>query len=334
MTIHKIIPNRGLPGGKVHIYCSDFDPWKLKKNSVKFGQLPSKVIGSSNFEIITIIPDKAFDKHEITITFEDEKISFPFKTSKMMLKNMTAKRFYIMDNPAVDNNENIITTIMDEKKGKEIKKAIVRINKKDKVEIITKSFTNITSLSVSKENNILFTSSEEGNLYIIDLKNEHKILTRNLGYPSGIVVDNDNIFYVGNTKGEIYKIDSTGKKNLFVKVPPSYMSYHMAIDSEKNIYLTIPNHMFESKLYKINSKGEVFELYRTFSLLKGITTDNNDNVFFIESKRGFSTIKKISKNNNSITDYLVGENFTGLAYKKSKNVMIISNPNKLYSHND
>ncbi len=330
MTIHKVVPNRGLPGGKIHIYCSDFDPWKLKKHSVKLGNIPSKVIGSSNFEIIAIIPENSFDLNEINIHYENEKISFPFKTSQLMLKSINSKRLYIIDNPAIDKDGNIITTMIAQKDGNSIKKSIVKINKKKKIETIIKSFTEITSLAVNKNNKILFSSREDGNLYIIDSKDNFKVFCINLGKPSGIVVDNDNTLYIGNIEGEIYKIDENGKKNLFVEVPPSYMSYHMAIDSERNIYLTVPNHIFESKLYKITSKGEIFELYRTFSLLKGITTDDEDNVFFIESKRGFSTVKKLSKNNNIFTEDLVGENLTGLVYNDKKKYMIISDFNNLY----
>lgn len=322
MDIEKIIPKIGLPGGIIDIYGLNFDAWNFNKNYLLIDNKPTKILGCSNTRIIAKIPFNITGDVEICIKTNHKEIY-----KKLICGKLIVNGLHITDNPILDKENNIYSTTI-YSKGKKIQKSLIKIDKKGKIKNIIDNLQEITSLAITNDEKLLILSNEEGNLYISNLEGKYKILTINLGKASGIVVDSNNNFYIGNIEGEVYKIQKDGTKNLFVKIPPSYLAYYLSIDTQDNLYLSNPNMIYDSKLYKISPSGNVELLYTTKSLLRGITLDKNNNIYFIESKRGIGTVYKLSKKQKNPMKILIGDNLIGLA--SNKNNLYIASKSAIY----
>jgi WD40 repeat protein len=319
LDINRIEPMVGSPGGDITIFCSGLDPYKFKKEDIRIGNKIPYFYGCSKNKIKIRIPRTIHGEVDIEINNEKKTVSYKYKCSTIISKGL-----FIIENPAIDKDNNIYTTSLD-KKNKKLLKTIIKIDKHGNTKTVIDNIPDVTSLAFTKNNDLLILSREEGNLYISDLEGKYKILTINLGKSTGIVVDSRNNYFVGNVDGEVYKINLEGNKALFVKIPKSFMSYHMTIDSEDNIYLTNPNQVFENKLYKVTTKGEISEIYKTRSLLKGLTAYNNEYIYFIETKRGVGYLKRINLHNNKADILSSGENLIGVALNNKDELVLASN---------
>ncbi len=319
MIIDKVIPPIGSSGGDITIYCSGLDPYKFKKEDINIGDKIPYFHGCSSNKILVKVPRNIYGNVDIKIKNENNIVNYKYKCSTIITKGL-----FIIENPAIDKDDNIYTTSLI-KKNRKINKTIIKIKENGDSNIVIDNISDVTSLSFTKNNDLLILSREEGNLYISDLEGKYKILTINLGKSTGIVVDNNNNYYVGNIEGEVYKINENGNKSLFVKVPKSFLSYHMTIDKDDNIYMTNPNQVFENKIYKVTPNGEISVIYNTQSLLKGLTAHHYDFIYFIETKRGIGNLKRINISNNNIDTLSSGENLIGVALNNKEELILASN---------
>lgn len=342
--ISKIEPYIATPLGKIIIHCKNLDSWKLKRNSIKIKKEILNVEGSSDEKIMARIPSM-FENGIQTIELKiDDKIHKAeiFIPQSLYIKHDYDFDFEIVDNPIIDNEGRLFTTYypdtaLDEK-DVERNLIVVLPNPFDsniKNEKLYLNNVDIISMYITNDNDIFLLDNIKKAILKYNHYTDYSVEKINpvIGIPSGLVVDSKKNIYYGNNNGEIYKVEKEKKQSLFIKLPASSSRYYMTIDKSDNIYLSNPNHIYSSKIYKISPEGDIKVIYSTNSILAGINLDNNDNLFFIENKRNVSFVKYIRKGNNFPKTLASGHELVGLTFS-SKNKLILASKNSIYEEFD
>ena len=317
ITINRIKPSIGIPGGEVTIYCDGLRPLHLEEDSLCFCGSPSHIEGASTHKLVTHIPETVNDDQ---VYFRDNgnRVS---NIHRYTIPECIAQVVHHVGNPAVSNDGEIFATFSGTS-GQLTPVSVFRvIDAQRKVPIIS-GIMNATSLYWGHDNSLYITSRYDGTLYSSDAEGNFHIFSQGLGEAFGICMDSKGALFVGDRSGTVFKVDGTGRADFFARLPASPIAYHLAIDSKDNLFVTAPLQIGENSIYKIDPAGNITLFLTDLAEFHGIAIDSDDAIFVAETNRGRGSVMRIDPESRERRCLLSGEDVVGLVFAGNGDLLL------------
>ncbi len=305
LSILKVAPLIGIPGGELIIDCRGFVPGLSSK--VLFGEIEASIASASEDRIIVQLLESP---NCLGLTLKvDGSVSevFPFN-----LASRLASDLHPVANPAVAPDGTVITTISGGR-GQQVPQPLVRVSKRgDKIPFHCE-IMNPTGLAFSKDGQLYISSRHDGTVLRYKNFEQLEIFVDDLGIPCGIVFDSTGRLYVGDRTGKIYKVDRSGNKEEFARLEPSISAYHLAIDSKDRLYVTGPTLSMRDPLYRFSKKGSVEIVLRGLARPQGLTFLPDGTLLISAGFQGKKGIFRYSFEKDTLDHFITAPMLVGLA---------------------
>jgi len=314
ITIAGIKPPVGISGGDVTMYCSGLNPFDLEEDSLHFCGSEPLIEAASTNKIVAHIPDK-ISNEEVYIVQDGVKSNvFKFHISPLI-----ASILHNVDNPAISKEGKIYATFSGSK-GQITPASIFAIDHTTHKVPFISGIINATSLLIGHDGFLYISSRYDGKIYKSELSGEYKLFSQGLGEAFGMAMDSLGNLFVGDRTGTVFKIDKTGRADVFASLPSSNIAYHLAIDSKDELFITVPMQIGENIIYNITPDGSVSEFYSDMMEFHGIAVDKNDNIFVAVTNRDKGAIHMIDRKTKENWKVVSGEEIVGLAFDDTGNL--------------
>jgi sugar lactone lactonase YvrE len=305
LAVVKTTPMIGVPGGELSIDCRDFLPNLTSK--VLFGEAEACIASASENKIIVRLPESP------------NCLGLSLKTdnalSEMCAFNLAvrlASDVHPVANPVLAPDGTLITTISGER-GRQVSRPLIRITPGGAKTFFPCEIMNPTGLAFSKDGQLYISSRHDGTvLRYINFENL-EIVAEDVGIPCGIVFDSANRLYVGDRTGKIYRIDPSGKKEVFATVEPSISAYHLAIDAEDRLYVTGPTFSLRDSLYRISQNGSTEALFHGLARPQGMASLADGTLLICAAYQGKKGIFRYSLGDHSLEHFIAAPALVGVA---------------------
>jgi sugar lactone lactonase YvrE len=305
LTIRRVHPLSGVPGGEVLIECRGFKPELYSK--VLLGDVEAPIASASDDKIIVWLPDSPKSLGLTLQSGEEVSEVFPFN-----LATRLATDLHPVTNPVIAPDGTIITTISGAR-GQQVSQPLVRLTRRgDKIPYQCE-IMNPTGLAFSKDGQLYISSRNDGTVLRYTNFEQLELFAEDLGVPCGMVFDSRGFLYVGDRTGKIYRIGPDGGKAEFASLEPSISAYHLAIDADDRLYVTGPTFSMRDSLFRFTKKGMAKCLVEGFARPQGLAFLPDGDLLISAGYQGKKGIFRYSPRNGSIHHYIASPVMVGLA---------------------
>jgi len=305
LTIRKVHPLSGVPGGEVVIECSGFRPEVYSK--VLLGDVEAPIASASDDKIIIRLPDSPKSLGLALRAGEAVSEVFPFNLAARLATDL-----HPVSNPVVAPDGTIITTISGAR-GQQVVHPLVRLTKRgDKIRCQCE-IMNPTGLAFSNDGQLYVSSRHDGTVLRYTNFEHLELFAEDLGVPCGMVFDSKGFLYVGDRTGRIFRIDPSGNKQEFAALEPSVSAYHLAIDAQDRLYVTGPTFSMRDSLFRFTRKGTAKCLVEGFARPQGLAFLPDGDLLISAGYQGKKGIFRYSPKNGSIRHFIAAPVMVGLA---------------------
>jgi sugar lactone lactonase YvrE len=145
-----------------------------------------------------------------------------------------------------------------------------------------------------------------------------------MGVATGIAFDGKENLYVGDRTGTIFKIDPAQQIFVFATLEPSIAAYHLAFDSDNNLYVTGPTTSSYDHVYRITPAGEVTTFYRGLGRPQGLAFDVEGNLYVAASLEGRRGVVRVTPKGQAEV-VVSGYGIVGLAFTRDRSLVLATN---------
>jgi sugar lactone lactonase YvrE len=130
----------------------------------------------------------------------------------------------------------------------------------------------------------------------------------------GIVFDAEGMLYAGDRSGKIFKIDPAGACSEFASLEPSVSAYHLAIDKDRNLYVTGPTLSMRDSLYRISPDGQVDIVHTGFARPQGLALSRDGSLWITAAFAGQKGVFRVNVTTRELEHFLAAPTLVGLAF--------------------
>jgi sugar lactone lactonase YvrE len=305
LSILKTSPLIGIPGGELIIDCRGFTPDLSSK--VFCGDIAASIASASEDRVIAQLPESP---NCLGLTLKSNgAVSevFPFN-----LGNRLASDLHPVANPVIAPDGTLITTISGGR-GQQVPQPLVRITKRgDKIPLHCE-IMNPTGLAFSQDGQLYISSRHDGTVVRYRNFERLEIIAEDLGIPCGIAFDSTGRLYVGDRTGRIYRIDSSGNKEVFAQLEPSVSAYHLAVDSKDRLYVTGPTLSMRDPLHRFSKRGSAETVLRGLARPQGLAFLPDGTLLISAGYQGKKGIFRYLPGKDSLEHFITAPMLVGLA---------------------
>ena len=110
---------------------------------------------------------------------------------------------------------------------------------------------------------------------------------------------------------------------VFATLAPSVAAFHLAFDSQGNLYVTNPSMSGYDAIHRITPDGEIRTFVTDLGRPQGMAFDRQDNLYAVAYYRGEAGILKITPQ-GEVSHVVSGVNLVGLALDSMGHMMVVS----------
>ncbi len=325
--IISINPSYAIPGGEISIECEGFEINQTDDYGVYFDGQKARLVGASITRILAIVPDN-FDTTDVEIHLEnggDRSASINFTVGKKLADDM-----HIVANPAVDPADDSIILTRSGSRGQHLPVTLFRLEKEGFIEELTADLMNPTGIAFDQKGGFYVTNRSDGEVCRIERNQEIIHFSTGLGVATGIAFESENVMFVGDRSGTIFRVSDFGSPESFATLEPSVSAYHLAFGTDGRLFVTAPGLSSFDSVYAIDTAGFDTKFFRGLGRPQGLAFDRAGNLYVaacLQSKRG---IVKISPDGEKAEIFVAGNNVIGLCFSR-KGAMIVATNEAVYS---
>ena len=308
-------PGAALPGGEVRITGSDLRPPELRRPRVRFGEVEGSVVISSDDFMVARVPYGASSGPIVVSTDGHSSNPHQIKVGVPIAENL-----HPVTNPALDAEGNVFATFSGNR-GQKVPVSIFKIDTNYNVKPFLADIMNATSIAFDREGQMYVSSRHEGTVYRVAPNGTMATYAEGMGVATGIAFDRVGNLYVGDRSGTIFKIAPDRQIFVFATIEPSVSAYHLAFNSQGDLFVTGPTTSSFDSVYKIDPQGNVSMFYRGLGRPQGIAFDVDGNLYVAASLSGKRGIVKIAPNGEAGLE-VAGSGLVGLAFAPGRSVVL------------
>jgi sugar lactone lactonase YvrE len=320
--IKKIMPSAAIEDGIIEIHGDGFDVAHYVEEVVLIDQKIAHKKFMSEDKIIVAVPPE-IHSGDIIIKRDGTEVA----SYKISIGTKIADNIHCVDNPAVDREGDWYVTFSG-RRDEIPPVSIFKVTANSSIAPYTTKIKNATAMAFNSDG-ILFVSSRfEGAIYKITSPDEVTVFAENLGSPTGLVFNRNNYLFVGDRTGKIHKISPNGEVSLFTELPESFIAYHLAMDSDDNLFVSVPTISSVSSIYMIDQYGKAVVFYAGFGRPQGMAFDNDGNLYVCEAKVDESALWCLTSK-GILHKLIATPSIVGVAFD-AKNNVALATPGSLY----
>jgi sugar lactone lactonase YvrE len=313
--IDSIDPMCALPGGEIRIVGSGLGARQLRRPQVRFGGVDGSVIISSEQFIVARVPEGAASGDVVVATNGSQSNPQEVRVAAPIADNL-----HPVANPAVDAHGNVYVTFSGSR-GQKVPVAIYRIDTSYNMKPFLHEMMNATGLAFDRSGSLYVSSRFDGTVYRVAQNGTMTSYAEGLGVATGIAFDRAGSLYVGDRSGTIFKIGRDRQIFVFATIEPSVSAYHLAFNSNGDLFVTGPTTSSFDAIHRIDPHGEVSVFYRGLGRPQGLAVDVQNNLYVTASLNGRRGIVKITPEGKA-TLVVSGQNLVGLAFAPGRSAVL------------
>ena len=325
--IISVNPPYAIENGEISIECEDFKLSADGEYACFIGGQRARLIGASETRILAIVPaDTETSETEIYLENGGERsVAFKFTIGKRLADNL-----HIVANPAVDPKDDSIILTRSGSRGQYMPVTMFRLDADGFLSEMPAEILNPTGVAFNRSGNLYATNRSDGEVCRINRDEEVVPYASNLGIATGIAFDKDDLMYVGDRSGTIYRVREFGSAESFALLEPSVSAYHLAFGTNGKLYVTAPGLASFDAVYVIDKEGYEEKYFRGFGRPQGLAFDKAGNLYVAACYQGKHGIARISPNGESAEMFVAGMSVVGLCFTR-KGEMIVATNDSVYS---
>jgi sugar lactone lactonase YvrE len=318
--IASVSPVAAIVGGEFQVRGQRF--FQADRPVVRFGEVQAPLIVGSDSYLMVRVPEDAIVGELVVETAENERDSCVCGIGIQI-----ADSLHPVSSPAIDSFGNIYTTFSGSR-GQKTPVSIYRIDHSYESKPFVSDLMNPTGLAFDADYTLYASSRFDGIVYKISSGGSMTQWVEGMGIATGLAFDDEGNLFVGDRSGTIFKISPDRQIYVYATLEPSVSAYHLAFNSQGELFVTGPTTSSYDAVYRVNSRGEVSPFYRGLGRPQGLAFDENDNLYVAASLRGRKGIVKIDPDGNAEV-FVSGPNIVGLAFSPTR-AMIVATTNAIY----
>jgi hypothetical protein len=313
--IAAVTPSAALPGGEIRITGNDLRPSELRRPHVRFGEVEGSVVISSDDFLIARVPYGASSGSVVVSTNGSSSNPHQIKVAVPIAENL-----HPVTNPALDAAGNVFVTFSGSR-GQKVPVSVFKIDTNYNVKPFLADLMNATAIAFDREGEMYVSSRAEGTVYRVAPNGTMASYAEGMGVATGIAFDRVGNLYVGDRTGTIFKIAPDRQTFVFATLEPSVSAYHLAFNSNGDLFVTGPTTSSFDCVYKIDPQGNVSTFYRGLGRPQGIAFDTENNLYVAASLSGKRGIVKITADGQASLE-VAGSGLVGLAFAPGRSVVL------------
>ena len=325
--IISVNPPYAIPGGEIAIECENFQLDSETGYACVVGGKRARLIGASETRILAIVPAELNElQTEIYLESGGERSeSFNCTIGKKLADNL-----HIVANPAIDPRDDSIIVTRSGSRGQQLPVTLFRLETDGYLNEMPAEILNPTAVAFSRSGNLYVTNRSDGEVCRINRDEEVVPYATGLGIATGIAFDSEDVMYVGDRSGTIYRVKEFGNQESFAILEPSVSAYHLAFGTGGRLYVTAPGLASFDAVYVIDEEGYEEKYFRGFGRPQGLAFDTEGNLYVAACYQGVHGIVRITPNAESAEMFVAGMNVVGLCFTR-KGEMIVATNDSVFS---
>lgn len=325
--IISVNPPYAIAGGEISIECEDFRLSADGEYACYVGGKRARLIGASETRVLAIVPAEAeTGETEIYLESDGERgAAFGFTIGKKLADNL-----HIVANPAVDPKDDSIIVTRSGSRGQYLPVTMFRLEADGFLSEMPAEILNPTGVAFNRSRNLYATNRSDGEVCRINRDEEVVPYVSNLGIATGIAFDKDDVMYVGDRSGTIYRVREFGSAESFALLEPSVSAFHLAFGADDKLYVTAPGLASFDAVYVIDEEGYEEKYFRGFGRPQGLAFDKAGNLYVAACYQGKHGIARIAPNAESAEMFVAGMSVVGLCFTR-KGEMVVATNDTVYS---
>jgi sugar lactone lactonase YvrE len=322
-VLSSLEPLRIVEGGRLWLRGDGFPEPESTADLVTIGGVPARMSFAAPDRIAVVVPP-GLDGGETPV-----KVAWlPGATLYARVGTMLATGLHQVDNPVFGADGNLYVTYSGSR-GQEATVSIFRITAAGAREPFVHGLVNPTSMALGPDGHLYVSSRFEGRVYRVFDDGRYEVMASDLGVACGLAFGADGMLYVGDRGGTIFKINPSGRTEIFASIPSSIAAFHLAMSPDGDLFVSAPTLASYDSVRRIDPSGRVEALKIPFGRPQGLAFDPNGVLHIVEALAGSSGVYAIRPDRDPEL-IVAGAGLVGVAFK-SDGEMVVASSDSVYS---
>lgn len=319
--IRSIAPTFAIPGGEITIECEGFRLDPDHAHGAFVNGMRCTLVAASPKRLLAIVPDCS--PGEAVVHLESGSDESP--TAEIIVGEKLADDMHIVANPAVDPSDDAIIVTRSGSRGQQLPHTLYRIEKDGYIDEVPDAILNPTGIAFNSSGQMFVTSRAQGEVYIVSPSGLNPVYAGGLGIATGLAFDADDVMFVGDRSGAIYRVLGFGAVEEFATLEPSVAAYHLAFGPDGRLYVSAPGLASHDAIYAIDKSGNVEKFAVGFGRPQGLAFDREGNLYAAACYGGRHGIFQIPPDGLGIRQIAAGNNIVGLCFTRDGRMIAATN---------
>lgn len=322
-AVTRVVPRCSVPGGRVTLSGSGFNGRLGNTPSIRINGEEAHICCARS-KLLTVTVPEAPPAESATLSIGEETLS----DVDLQIGSVIARDVHPVDNPAVDSEGNVYTTLSG-RRGEKTPVSVFRISNNGLCEPYLTDIMNPTSLAFGPDGALYVSSRHSGMVYRAVSQAEVSVYADGLGTATGIAFDREGTLFVGDRCGTIYRVSPNRTVTTHAQIPPSVAAFHLCIGPDDALYVTNPDISTYDAILRIpagSKQASVF--YPGIKRPQGMAFDEDGNLYVAKAMAGDSGIVRVTSSGKAMM-IVSGPILVGVAFDDGGD-MILAGADSLY----
>jgi len=289
-----------------------------EQTQVLLGEASARLAFTSATRLVIAIPAD-LDAGDLPIRLDEDDE----QEARVSIAAQWATGLHQVDNPVFDSAGNLFVAYSGSR-GQEAPVSIFRVTRAGTREPFASGIVNATSMAYGPDGQLYVSSRFEGAVYVVHSDGTHEQVASDLGVACGIAFDSDGWMFVGDRSGTIFRVRE-GRAQAFAMLPPSVAAFHLAMNSQDELFVSAPTLGAYDHVYRITRHGDVSRLPAPLGRPQGLAFSPDGVLHVIDALAGASGLYRFADLDGTPELVVSGGTLVGVAFGPSGELVVASN---------